>query len=157
MKRIVVILLMILILPIVNAQQTAQPAEDPGVTPDSFLWGLDKALDNLNLLLTFDKGEKAKKGIEIARERLLEVREMIEENKLEEAEKAQEAHGKTLLKVKEKVKEVEEDDSLQKIEKVIEIEKELEEHDDVVEQTFGELKVKIEIEGEITQEQKGQN
>ncbi|PIN71352.1 hypothetical protein COV77_02450, partial [Candidatus Pacearchaeota archaeon CG11_big_fil_rev_8_21_14_0_20_30_13] len=79
---------------------------------------------------------------------------MIKENKLGEAKKAQEAHGKTLLKVKEKVKEVEEDDSLQEIEKVIEIEKELEKHDDDVEQTFGELKVKIEIKGEITQEQK---
>jgi len=85
MKRFIIgILLMVLILPIVNAQQ---PTEDPGITPDSFLWGLDKALDQLTLLLTFDKGEKAKKGIEIARERLLEVREMIEENKLEAAEK----------------------------------------------------------------------
>jgi len=32
-----------------SAQQTTQPAEDAGVTPDSFLWGLDKALDNLKL------------------------------------------------------------------------------------------------------------
>src|SRR3989344_3707997 len=102
MKRFIIgILLMVLILPIVNAQQ---PTEDPGVTPDSFLWGLDKALDNLNLLLTFDKGEKAKKGIEIARERLLEVKSMVEENKLEAAENAKEEYGKNLLKVKRNIK-----------------------------------------------------
>ena len=145
------VLLIVLIYP-VNAQQTT--TTDPGVTPDSFLWGLDKAFDQITLLLATGDVDKAKKGLEIAEERLAEIREMIEENKLEEAEKAQKAHGKTLLKVKEKVEEVEEDDLLQEIEKVIEIEKELEEHDDDVDQTFGELKVKIEVEGEITQEQK---
>ena len=154
MKRVVVILLMILILPIVNAQQTPQSAEDAGVMPDSFLWGLDKALDQLNLLLTFDKGEKAKKGIEIARERLLEVKEMVNENKLEAAEKAKEEHGKTLVKVKQSVKEIEENNSTQEIKEVIEIEKELEEHDEGIEEVNTELKVKIKIEGTITEEQK---
>ncbi len=146
------ILLFILILPIVSAQQTT--ASDHGVTPDSFLWGLDKALDQLALLLTFDKGEKAKKGIEIARERLLEVREMIEENKLEAAEKAKEEHGKTLVKVKQAVKEIEKDNSTEEIKEVIEIEKELEEHDEEVEEVNTELKVKIKIEGIITDEQR---
>lgn len=146
------VLLIVLISPIVNAQQIV--TQDPGITPDSFLWGLDKAFDQISLLLTTGDTDKAKKGLEIAEERLAEIREMIEENKLESAEKAQEAHGKTLLEVKEKVKEVEEDDSLEEIEKVIEIEKELEEHDEDVEQTFGELKVKIEVEGELTQQQK---
>ena len=141
------VLLIVLIFP-VNAQQTT--TTDPGITPDSFLWGLDKAFDQITLLLTTGDVDKAKKGLEIAEERLAEIREMIEENELEAAEKAQEAHGKTLLKVKEKVNKVEEDDSLEEIEKVIELEKELEEHDENVEQTFGKLKIKIEIEGQIT-------
>ena len=152
MKCIIFGVLLIVLTSPVNAQQTT--TIDPGVTPDSFLWGLDKAFDQVTLLLVAGDVDKAKKGLEIAEERLAEIREMIKENKLGEAKKAQEAHGKTLLKVKEKVKEVEDDDSLRKIEKVIEIEKELEKHDDDVEQTFGELKVKIEIKGEITQEQK---
>ncbi len=155
MKKIALIIsLMILILPIVNAQQTTQPAEDPGITPDSFLWGLDKALDNLNLLLTFDKGKKAKKGIEIARERLLEVREMIEENKLGAAEKAKEEHGNLLNKVKESIMELEKDDLREEIEEELEIEKELKEHEDNIEEVNTELKVKIKIEGTITEEQK---
>ena len=143
------ILVTVLVLPFVNAQQT-----DAGVTPDSFLWGLDKAIDQLTLLLTFDKGEKAKKGIEIARERLLEVKEMIEENKLEAAEKAKEEHGRTLVNVKEKVKEIEKDSSTEEIREIIEIEKELEEHEDNVEEVNTELKVKVKVEGTITEEQK---
>mgnify|MGYP001572614050 CR=1 FL=1 len=150
MKKLIAILVALLLLPIAYAQQ---PAQDAGITPDSFLWGLDKALDQLALLLTFDEGEKAKKGLEIARERLLEVKLMVEENKLEAAEKAKDEHGNLLNKVKESVSELEEDNSLEEIKEVIEIEKELEEHDEEVEQTFGELKVKIKIEGEVTQQQ----
>lgn len=149
-KTILSIVLVILILPTINAQQ---PTDNPGVTPDSFLWSLDKALDQLALLLTFDKGEKAKKGLEIARERLLEVKVMIEENKLEAAEKAKKEHGKSLLKVKKNIEEIEEGDSLEEIEEIIEIEKELEEHDEEIEQTFGELEVRIKIKGEITEQQ----
>lgn len=152
-KTIAIFLVFVLILPLAVAQQ-AQESNDPGVTPDSFFWGLDKAIDQLSLLLTFDKGEKARKGLEVARERLLEVKLMIEENKLDAADKANDDHGKNLLKVKESVKELEKDDSLEEIKELIEIEKELEEHDDDVEETFGELKVKIEVEGEITQQQR---
>lgn len=153
MKRIIFgVLLIVLIFPAVNAQQTT--TTEPCVTPDSFLWGLDKAFDQITLLLTAGDVNKAKKGLEIAEERLAEIKEMIEENKLEAAEKAQEAHGQTLGKVKEKIKGIEEDDSLEEIEHVIEIEKELEEHDEGVEQTFGELKVKIEVKGELSQSQK---
>ena len=152
MKKInfIGILLIVLILPIISAQE----ATDAGVTPDSFLWGLDKALDNLNMLLTFDKGEKAKKGIEIARERLLEVKAMVEENKLGAAEKAKEEHGKTLVKVNQNINEIEDDDSTEEIKEVIEIEKELEELNEDVEQTFDEVKVKIEVKGELNQQQK---
>lgn len=154
MKKIfsIYVFMILLLAAVVVAQKEELP--DAGITPDSFLWGLDKALDRLTLLLTFDKGEKAKKGLEIARERLLEVKSMVEENKLDAAEKAQEEHGKTLMKVKQSVKEIEDDDSLEEIKEVIEIEKELEEHDEKVEQTFGELKVKIEVKGELTQQQK---
>ena len=153
MKKIIfAILLTILLSPIANAQQTT--INNPGITPDSFFWGLDKALDQLNLLLTTDDTGKARKGLEIAEERLAEIRTMIEENKLEAANKAKEEHGKNLLKIKKNIEVIEEDDSLEEIKDIVEIERELEEHGDNVEEIFGELKVKIEIEGEITQEQK---
>ncbi|MEK6916227.1 MAG: DUF5667 domain-containing protein, partial [Nanoarchaeota archaeon] len=150
-KASILLILMVLLSVFANAQQTETAA---GVTPDSFIWGLDKALDQIGLLLTFDKGEKAKKGLEIARERLFEVKQMIEENKLEAAEKAKEEHGKTLLKVKQRVLEIEDGNSSEEIKKIVEIEKELENYDEDVDETFGELKIKIKIEGEITPEQK---
>ncbi len=157
MKTVIALLLLILVLPIVTAQETTPPplpTQGSGITPDSFLWGLDRALDQLNLLLTFDQGEKAKKGIGIARERLLEVREMIEENRLEAAEKAKEDHGRLLNQVKESLQNLEKDNSTEEIVEELEIEKELKEHEDKVEEVNAELKIKIKIEGTITEEQK---
>ena len=137
-----------------NVVKTEKTKIGAGITPDSFLYFLDVALDNINLALTFDSGEKARKGLEIARERLLEVREMIEENKLEAAEQAKEEHGNLLNKVKESVQELEKDNSTEEIEEELEIEKELKEHEDDVEEVNTELKIKIKIEGALTEEQK---
>ena len=133
----------------------SQPQEpkDAGITPDSFLWGIDKAFEQIALLLTTTPEGKSAKGLEIASERLAEIKVMIEENKLEKAEKAKESHGKTLIKVKAKIKEIEKDDSEEEIKEVIEIENKLGEHDKEVENVFGELKIKIKVEGDLTQEQ----
>src|SRR3989338_7741561 len=149
--RLIGLVLIILVLPIANAHEEPVQA---GVTPDSFLWGLDKALDNLNLLLTFDKGEKARKGIEIARERLQEVKAMVGENKLEAAEKAKEAEVKILSKVKEIISNIEEENSTKQIEQEIEIEREIEEHEDEVEEAISSLKIKIEVKGTLSEQQK---
>ena len=145
-----ILVLSLFLLPVITAQETPT---NPGITPDSFLWGIDRALEQISLLLTISPEAKATKGLEIAQERLAEIKAMIEEGDLEAAGKAEDAHGKILLKVKIKIDEIEEDDSLEEIEKVIEIEEELENHNEDVEQTFGELKIKIKIEGELTQEQ----
>lgn len=136
--------------PIILAQETQQ---NPGVTPDSFLWGLDKAFEQLSLLLATSPNAEATKRLEIASERLAEIKVMIEEDKLDAAEKARENHGKNLLKVKEKIEEIEEDNSTEEIKKVIKIEKELKDHEDEINQVSGELKIKIKIEGEITEQQ----
>ncbi|MBS3151039.1 hypothetical protein J4443_01525 [Candidatus Woesearchaeota archaeon] len=128
--------------------------EDSGITPDSFLWGLDKSIDRLSLLLTFDDGKKARKGLKIARERLLEVKAMAEENKLEHAEKAKEEHGNILDRVKQNIENIKKDNSEDEIKEVIEIENEVEMYDDEVEQTFDELKIRIEVRGDITEEQR---
>ena len=105
MKKLFAIITILLLLPIVNAREKSVNA---GITPDSFLWGLDKALDNLNLLLTFNPAEKARKGIEIARERLEEVKVMAEKNKIESAEKAKDEELKILSKVKNNISDIKE-------------------------------------------------
>jgi len=124
-----------------------------GTTPDSFLYGLDTAIDNIRYLLTFDSGSKARVGLEIARERLLEVREMVVENKVNAAQKAQNEHVKTLEKVKTSITALSRDNSTEELEQEIELERELEEHEEEIETISGELKIKIEIKGGITPEQ----
>ena len=145
------IILTAFILPIVTAHEEAI---DPGVTPDSFLWGLDKALDNLNLLLTLNPTEKAIKGIEIARERLGELKVMVEKNKLEAAEKSKDEEVKVLSKVKDIISKIKEKNATKQIQKEIEIEKELEEHEDEIKAASDNLKVKIEIKETLNEQQK---
>ena len=73
-------ILMILVLVIGLSPVYAQEAEDEstgGVTPDSTLYGLDRAAERLSLLLTIGKAAKAKKGLEHARERVLEARQLV--------------------------------------------------------------------------------
>lgn len=141
-----------LLLPNIGAHE--DEAVDPGITPDSILWGLDKAFDNLNLLLTFNSAEKARKGIEIARERLEEIKAMAEENKIEAAEDGKEEQLKVLAKVKQSISNIKEKNSTKQIEEEIEIEKELEEHEDEVKELGSNLKIKIEVKGSLSEHQK---
>lgn len=124
-----------------------------GVTPDSFLYTLDVAIDNLRYLLTFDNTAKTRVGLEIARERLLEVREMVLENKVNAAQRAQGEHVKTLERVKSSITVVSRVNSIQELNEVIDLEKEVEEHETEVETVSEELKIKIKVKGEITPEQ----
>ncbi len=125
---------------------------DPGITPDSFLYNLDLILDRISLLLTFDSGDKAMKGLEIARERLAEVKAMVEANKLEAAERASLEHGSILESIRTSSQALERRNATQHITEIIEIERELEEHEDEVESVEQELEIKIKIKGELTQE-----
>jgi hypothetical protein len=136
-----------------NAIKTEKERIGAGITPDSRLYFFDVALDNINLLLTFDQTEKARKGLGIARERLMEVREMVNADKLSAARIAQQEHANALSVVQSSVKGIERANSTQEIEEEIEIEKELEEHKSEIETIKGELKVKIEVRGEITPDQ----
>jgi len=72
---------------------------DPGVTPDSPLWGIDVALDRIRLALAGGP-TKAKIGLEIAQERLLEIQAMGKKGNADAAGRAEEEHGKTIDDVK---------------------------------------------------------
>lgn len=74
--------------------------DEAGVTPDSALWGLDKAFEQLNLLLTFDKATRTEIELEHASERLAEARVMIKDNKVSDAELAEEEHKRTIEHIK---------------------------------------------------------
>ncbi len=143
MKKVVLLLMLVLFSIIVYAQDT-------GITPDSRLYGLDKAIDRLKLLLTFTQEDKAKIGLNIAHERLLEVKEMINKKDLESAEKAKINYHNTLTNVKSNIKSIKSANSLTEIEKEIEVENELEELE------LEKDNIKISIKGQLTPEQEKQ-
>jgi len=89
---------------------------NPGITPDSpVLYGLDRAMERISLALTFGKSAKAQKGLEHARERLLEVKAMILQKKIAQAEKASEKYEERMDEVKEAMEGLEEDGSEDRI------------------------------------------
>ncbi len=89
----IIIVGVLFLLPVAMAQQAT--TEQPKTTPDKPFYGLSVALDNINLALTFEKNAKARKGLEIARERLLEVKAMQEAGKLDKAEVAANNYART--------------------------------------------------------------
>jgi len=136
-----------------NAMKTNQTTINAGVTPDSWLYPLDVAMDKINLALTFNPTEKAKKGLNIARERLMEVREMIKENKLNDSKIAQKGYINVLDVVQSSVKKIEKTNSTQEIKDQIEIETDLEKHKAEIAGIKGELNVRMKVKGNITQKQ----
>jgi len=70
----------------------AEEIVEAGISPDSILYGLDKAIDRLRLAISLGSEKKSKKALEIAEERLAEVKKMIEEGKIQEADEAGEEH-----------------------------------------------------------------
>ena len=154
MKRYLTVLLFLVLLPLVLAQENI--SESPGITPDSLLWGVDTALEQISLLLAMNPEAKATKGLEIAQERLLEIKAMAEEKNLPALEKARDSHSKTLLKIKENVRSLDEENSESLLETELELEKELSNHQEEIEEIETKLKVKIKIEGQLTAEQQAQ-
>ncbi len=151
-KSLILLILAVLAVQPVSAQATE--STEPGITPDSFLYGLDVALDKINLLLTFDQAAKSRKGLEIARERLLEVRAMAIENKFQAMERAQAEHDDALTGVESSLKALERGNLSVELEEEVEIEKRLIEHGEKVGKVEGEIKVKIEVKGGISPEQR---
>ena len=75
-KFTLIVALTILIIPFAYAQDLILPS--PGITPDSALWGLDLAMEKIQLALTRDPAAKVQKRMEIIDERLSEEKVMAE-------------------------------------------------------------------------------
>jgi hypothetical protein len=61
---------------------------DPGITPDSPFYFLDKLGKNISMFFTFGEEAKANKALRYAEERLAEVQAMAEKNKIREMTRA---------------------------------------------------------------------
>jgi len=108
---VTVLLAFAMMVPLVAAEDVVEDLEvvEPGVAPDSPLYGLDRAMERLRLAVTAGKAAKAKLKLKYAEERLAEAEQMIDEDKVEEADEAQEAHDEELEEVEELVEELETD------------------------------------------------
>lgn len=123
----------------------ADGSEDAGVTPDSLFWGVDKLFDEIGLIFSGSPSEKAEKGLEIARERLLEAKVMADRNKFELAEKAEHEHNKMLAEVRHNFISIDESD----VESSLKIEQELNHHRDDIVNVKREIEFKVE--GQMTE------
>lgn len=86
-KFALLVMSLLLAMPFAFAQELALPA--PGMAPDSPIWGLDLALEKLQLALTTNQLTKVELRLKFARERLAEAKLMAEQNKFAEAEEAE--------------------------------------------------------------------
>lgn len=124
-----------------------------GIMPDSFLYGIQTAIDRINLALTFDNSAKAEKGLKIAKKRLLEVQAMASQNKIEAAQKAQREHDRFLASVEKSIRKLSRSDARAEAKEEIRLEKALEEHEIEVDAIRGNLKVRMKVRGDLTAEQ----
>lgn len=61
--------------------QMENPDDDAGITPDNYWYGLEKKLEDLQLLLTYSDKSKAELLLELANERIAEANMMAEKDK----------------------------------------------------------------------------
>jgi len=98
-----------------------------GITPDSILYTVDKAIDSIKVAFTFNNAKKVEVLIKVAEERLGESEVMAEEEKDELAEKALESYNETMDKAQEKLdealKDSEDEKDQEKVDKINEVEK----------------------------------
>lgn len=134
MKKIMILFVCFLLIMSVSSVLADEDIDstDAGVTPDSAMYGLDKAMDSLSLALTFGNANKAEKGIKIAQERLMEAQEMADKDKPEHVEKAREEHQKVIEKAEKELDKLKEGDNADKskeaLEKVAKIQEKIESH-----------------------------
>ncbi|ERI89490.1 hypothetical protein HMPREF1982_04644 [Clostridiales bacterium oral taxon 876 str. F0540] len=120
---------------------------EAGITPDSILYPIDLALDNLKITLASTDEKKAEAMEEIAQERLGESEVMTEEKKVDLANKALEEYNNTMIKAVDKLQ-----TSLDKItdssddkldQKVEELEKNIQETQEKSLKILSEIKDKV--------------
>lgn len=154
MKKTIFGILFILLLANVLAQESVEDIKetddiDVGITPDSAFYGLENAFKKVSLAFTFGKEAKARKELAISKERLREVKLMIEQNKLDAAQKARTRHEEISEKLKARF-----ENKVGSDEKEIELQAEFESELDEQENEIEEIETRIDIRGNLNEEQK---
>jgi len=140
MKKLISILIILLMIPIVVAQDEEITEENVGTLPDSPWYGFKMFRERFSLAFTFNQEAKTEKRLQQAQRRLQEMQIMIEQKKLAYAEKAQNRYNQLL----EKVEEVEITDP----EKAARIQEKIEKNQQKLEQVRERVQQKIELKQE---------
>lgn len=83
-------------------ETTATSLEDVQVTPDQGMaWSFKRAREELKLLLTINKAERAELRLNLAEERLKEINQMAKKKDMKALLKAQKIHAKLVQKIAE--------------------------------------------------------
>lgn len=127
---------------------------DAGVTPDSFLWVLDRAAEDVSVFFIFDDTKRAEKRLAHAQERLDEANALLLEKKFDAAAKAQRVHAKVLAKVQRDVKDIGNGDAEAELEKRAKIEERIAAQQEQIFQIKNRIEIKIK--GDLTAEQQQQ-
>ena len=139
-------------LSVIAEDSDAEDASDAGVTPDSPLYGVDVAMDNIGLMLTFNKAKKAEKKLQIANERLKEAKMMAIGNNLVAMEKARVRHDQMLLSAEDDIEAIDTGDETEALKTNMKIKTMLQVHKQEVSDVEQELTLRIR--GRLTAEQK---
>ncbi len=154
MKKLIFGIIFVLLLANVLAQDSGENTKsteeiDVGITPDSAFYGLENAFKKISLAFTFNKEARARKELAISKERLREVKLMIEQNKWDAAQKAKTRHEEISGRLKTRF-ENEVGDDEEEIELQAEFESELDEQENEIQ----EIETRVEIRGDLNEEQK---
>lgn len=111
-----------------ESEITIPSTETTTVTPDKpLVWGLNRALERIKMAITLGKAAKAEKGLQNAESRLLAINQMIQEKKMDKAEKAIKAYKQDVEKVKAAVQAIKNDkDPEAELKEKIKLQKKLE-------------------------------
>jgi hypothetical protein len=124
--------------------------DEAGITPDSPLYGLDRAVEKVSLAFTFGKAAKAKKGLAHARERLVEMQAMMASNMMVSAQIAHNEYQGIMNQVNEGISTLSTSEPEQEFADDIEFEQALYEHEAMVQQIKN---VKLQISGILPEQQ----
>lgn len=105
LTSIIIILLMLITSPVVNAADNKETNEvkGAGIKPDSKIYFIDKAFEKLSLKLTSSEEKKIKKMIKYANERYAETYEMNEDGKTNLVEKTIEEYSNNIVDISNRI------------------------------------------------------
>lgn len=93
LAMIMTLLLVVALTPAAMGQENATDLPDAGTTPDSAMYGLERAMERINLALTFGNANKAEKQLRYAEERVAEAQAVVAKGRPEAAQRALDTHA----------------------------------------------------------------